>query len=803
MALALKRLIGRLVDRALAARGPPRTAPRAAAEPLEPRILYSADPFGASSAWLGAADVVVLERGNVTSPASAASRDESTGQAVAESAVVHPAASLESRPADADETGPSTRRREVIILDPGVQNWELLRDLLLAQPDAGRDLQLFVLDGQRDGVEQVGQILAQFRDLDAVHLLSHGTADGLQLGSTWLDGRSMLGHSEAIRSWQRAFGADGDLLLYGCDLAATDAGRSLVHSLAEWTGADVAASTDLTGHTLLGGDWDLEYRTGQLETRLVAESQQQSLWFGLMAVSVNSTSSAATAGSASSLTWSHTLVAGGSRALIVSLSLTAGQATSVTYGGTALTLVGRYTGMHGHTGEFWRLMDASLVTGAANVVATFTGSTEAIGGAVAFDGVDQATPTGAVQGQSTDSGTASVTVASAAGELVIDTLFVDFSTTAAAAGPQVERWELTNGRTGAGSTAAGAASVTMSWSLGGADEWNLAAVAIKPSSNQPPVLTTTGTVLGYTENAAATAIDPGLTVSDADSANLTGATVSVSANYVNGQDVLAFTNQAGITGSWNAASGVLTLSGTATVANYQSALRSVSYVNTSDSPSTATRTVSFTVSDGAANGSASRNVSVTALNDAPVLGYTGSIGLPLTDEDTTSASTLVSAILTSASMSDVDAGAQRGIAVTSVSANGTFQYSTDGVTWTDFGAVGASNALLLATTIAGALCPGRRQRRIRQFRLPRLGPDQRHGVRERRAVVCRAGRWRRHDGVQRTERHGGADRHVGQRCTGHAGRDARIDERGRHEDLAGVDLHQRVATDHRRRHRRR
>ena len=46
------------------------------------------------------------------------------------------------------------------------------------------------------------------------------------------------------------------------------------------------------------------------------------------------------------------------------------------------------------------------------------------------------------------------------------------------------------------------------------------------------------------------AIAPPLTVTDADDANLESATVQITGNYQNGQDVLAFTNQLGITGNW-------------------------------------------------------------------------------------------------------------------------------------------------------------------------------------------------------------------------------------------------------------
>jgi hypothetical protein len=73
---------------------------------------------------------------------------------------------------------------------------------------------------------------------------------------------------------------------------------------------------------------------------------------------------------------------------------------------------------------------------------------------------------------------------------------------------------------------------------------------------------------------------------------------------------------------------VLTLTGSATLANYQSALRSVTYLNTSDNPSTATRTVSFVVNDGTRQQhAATRNIAVTAVNDAPVVTTTGAAGL--------------------------------------------------------------------------------------------------------------------------------------------------------------------------------
>ncbi|ACC83035.1 beta strand repeat-containing protein [Nostoc punctiforme] len=142
--------------------------------------------------------------------------------------------------------------------------------------------------------------------------------------------------------------------------------------------------------------------------------------------------------------------------------------------------------------------------------------------------------------------------------------------------------------------------------------------------NDAPVASTTNSALAYTENAI-TAIDSAIIVSDVDSSNLAGATVSISGGFVSAEDILAFSNQNGITGSYNSSTGVLTLTGNATVANYQTALRSITYSNSSNNPSLTPRTVSFIVNDGAANSTAvTRNINITVVNDAPIATATNS-----------------------------------------------------------------------------------------------------------------------------------------------------------------------------------
>ena len=136
-------------------------------------------------------------------------------------------------------------------------------------------------------------------------------------------------------------------------------------------------------------------------------------------------------------------------------------------------------------------------------------------------------------------------------------------------------------------------------------------------TNDAPVVTAGG-MLNYTENAAATVVDAGFTVADVDDMNIEGATVQITGGYQNGEDFLAFATQNGISGVFDSASGTLTLSGSATLADYQSALRSVTYENTSDDPDTSQRTVTTILNDGDDNStSATSTINVTAVNDAP------------------------------------------------------------------------------------------------------------------------------------------------------------------------------------------
>jgi VCBS repeat-containing protein len=137
--------------------------------------------------------------------------------------------------------------------------------------------------------------------------------------------------------------------------------------------------------------------------------------------------------------------------------------------------------------------------------------------------------------------------------------------------------------------------------------------------NDSPVLTDVGTTLAYVEGAAAQAIDTTLTITDVDSTDIVSATVTINSGLVITEDLLAFDSTPSITGSYDAETGVLTLTGATTLANYEAALESITYINSNtDNPSTGNRSITWLVNDGSSNSATGiSSVTVAAENDVP------------------------------------------------------------------------------------------------------------------------------------------------------------------------------------------
>ncbi|TKB06039.1 tandem-95 repeat protein, partial [Desulforhopalus sp. IMCC35007] len=949
-------------------------------EELEPRLLFSADALDAVAVAAVEQDInevpaieTELEDGTGTNTAAVDQPQEFEGSTTTEPETVENKAGEEDQTEQRNSSTPEDEptvgiEQEYIALDSNDKTTEsqtelaeegsislpsnstITKELVLVNDNVGdyeelianiggennnRSIEVILLDGEQDGIDQVTKILAEHNDLDAIHFMTHGSDGAVALGSDWLNHDSCNTKSDFIRAWSDALTETGDILFYGCDIAASNVGLNLLKDISELTGADVAASDDKTGAASLGGDWVLEYRSGIIETEVAISELGQQNWQGVLAevdwntflggdvgddarslavdasgnvyvvgysastwgtpvhsygggndayvtkfdtngnllwntflggsgdeqafgVNVDATGNIYVVGQStgtwgtpvraysggadafvakldssgaiiwntflgsgendwgygidtdssgniyisgtsnetwgspvrafstgadaftvklnssgtlvwntflggtgsdganglevddsgnifvagfSSATWGtpvrsysgsfdalamklnnsgvltwHTFMGGsgyevaeggaldtsgnfyltgrgdttwgtpiqgyggGSRdALVVKVSSdgnlgwnTFAGGTGVDYGyGIAVSGDSIYlTGSSDVTwGTPWRtyssgtegyLAEFDINTGSLTIHGFLGGSGRDVGYGVAVDGsggvyvagesdATWGTPQSAyssgkdafitkIGGTTTNTAptTSGIADFSLNEDYISTTVLYPHFADAEDADEDLVYSITKNTNTGLfdstsinGSgvltlnTAAnqnGAADITVrATDTGGLFVETTFTVTVTPV-NDTPEITPTGTTLLYTENDGATAIDPGLSLSDPDSTNLSGATVQITGNFVSAEDVLGFMNQLGITGSYDSGTGILTLAGTATVSNYETALRSVTYWNMSQDPDTSVRTISFAANDGINTGvAATRDITVTSVNDTPAI----------------------------------------------------------------------------------------------------------------------------------------------------------------------------------------
>jgi VCBS repeat-containing protein len=265
---------------------------------LEPRILFDGalviTAIEADSAEDSAAEVVQVAEPAETQPQAQPAATETVDAAgdetvepaadadepAAETATVNTAAEDGAAVSD-DSTAPETvaaaqteddtdvatapeapSRTEVVFVDSRVND-------PAAFGTDGREVVVIAAD--QDGLSQIASALDGRTGIGAIHIVSHGGDGYLSLGSGSITADSLRAADPAtLQLIGQALSEDGDILIYACDYAAGESGLEAMQLIADLTGADVAASSDATGHESLGGDWTLEQSTGAIETAELA-----------------------------------------------------------------------------------------------------------------------------------------------------------------------------------------------------------------------------------------------------------------------------------------------------------------------------------------------------------------------------------------------------------------------------------------------------------------------------------------------------------------------------------------------------
>jgi Ca2+-binding RTX toxin-like protein len=126
-------------------------------------------------------------------------------------------------------------------------------------------IEVIRLEPSQDGIAQITAVLGQYIDKAiTVHIISHGAPGCVYLGNSQLNLDTFSHYAQQLQQWFSPLGrVSSNLFIYGCQVAVGDAGAEFLAKLRALTGANIAASANLTGNAALGGDWELEVTLGE------------------------------------------------------------------------------------------------------------------------------------------------------------------------------------------------------------------------------------------------------------------------------------------------------------------------------------------------------------------------------------------------------------------------------------------------------------------------------------------------------------------------------------------------------------
>ena len=170
--------------------------------------------------------------------------------------------------------------REVVFLASNLEEMATLLQGLRPNID------LIFLDSHQDGMIQITRTLKANTNVKAIHLVTHGSPGTLHLGSSQLNLETLSRYRPQLQQWGKALAAEADILLYGCHVAQTSLALpadSLLRSLHEITGANIAASSTPIGNAAQGGNWELDYHLGTIQTSLAVTEAATKTYSGILA----------------------------------------------------------------------------------------------------------------------------------------------------------------------------------------------------------------------------------------------------------------------------------------------------------------------------------------------------------------------------------------------------------------------------------------------------------------------------------------------------------------------------------------
>ncbi|SEI69060.1 protein of unknown function, partial [Allopseudospirillum japonicum] len=545
--------------------------------------------------------------------------------------------------------------RQVIFIDASLPDYQTLIDGLSETTDVVK------VAPDQDGFQVMAEWAQTHSGYRAMHIVGHGSEGAQQLGNATLSHETLATYQAELSQIGKALTEGGDILLYGCHVAANQAGVDFIGKLSQATSADIAASDDLTGSQKLGGNWILEKEIGQIEysdksNAVISQLKEIPLLLSPAVGTIDFGSTNYWTSETPAADPSKTNILGSGLDLIVDNNgATQTDIEIKPVGGISSSASDMALALD--DGAYDKIQFKSTDGGAFKVTSMVIKLTSGSAQELNFTAYKNNTE---ISGSSFSQTFNSNSTAS-----------VDFSSQTGFTNLDEIRITPTN------------PSALMNLYF---DDIVIAAAEV---SNNTPTITLPSSP-SVSEDATSVAIADDIQIADDDAGDTQTVTLTIGGGTAS---LVTTTGLTGLTGNGTAS---ISFSGSLTDVN--NALDALTFTPTADLSGTNAGSIQIQTDDGN-SGTDDETITfdITAVNDAPTITSSGNYTLTAVNEETPSTGVLVSAILADGNINgaDVDSGASSGIAVTATTGTGSWEFSTDNTNWTSFGSVSTSAALLL------------------------------------------------------------------------------------------------------------
>jgi parallel beta-helix repeat protein len=155
---------------------------------------------------------------------------------------------------------------EIIFIDSSLKDHNELAEALINEQKLSENTKIVLLQSQEYKLMEMTGYLNGYSNLKAIHILSHGEDGELHLGQDKITLENLIQNRRHLMPIHNALAEDADILIYGCNVAKTAKGQEFIQKLAQFTGANIAASDNKTGAKEQNGDWILDKSVGEVTT---------------------------------------------------------------------------------------------------------------------------------------------------------------------------------------------------------------------------------------------------------------------------------------------------------------------------------------------------------------------------------------------------------------------------------------------------------------------------------------------------------------------------------------------------------